>query len=425
MRWHSVDKPCEPQTRRGIRMVTWRWLFAATVLGVLGPVSATVGVSPSTVTIGTVLDLKGDSRGLGQGMKVGIEAALQGQTVKGKSIELVALNDNYSPPRTVEATEQLLAEGIFAMVGNVGTPTAKVSLPILAEHSVPAVGFFTGAGLLRPGIGDILNFRASYVQETAKVIESALAAGVKAREICAYVQNDAYGMAGVAGIKRALAKYPEMSDVLRTLDVMMAMDEARPARNNLGPVGVYRRNTLTVRDGYQSLKSWEINANTKCKVVVSVGTYGAIARFIGYSRAKGDDWIVSAVSFTGADNFRQALHEYSVGEGVVMTQVVPPLDSDLPIVKEARRALGNDFGYVSLEGYIVGRLFLQIVRKVDGPLTRESFLQAATGQVFELDGMVMDFSTDNQGSDFVLLTYLDGDRGYKPMSTIDWAALLQ
>lgn len=425
MRLKAVDNPFGQETRCGIPIVVWRFLVTATVLGVLGSASATVGVSPSTVRIGAVMDLKGDSRGLGQGMKVGIEAALHGQKVNGKGIEFVALNDNYSPPKTIEATEQLVGEGIFAMVGNVGTPTAKVSLPILAENSVPAVGFFTGAGLLRPGVGDILNFRASYVQETAKVIDSALAAGVKAREICAYVQNDAYGMAGVAGIKRALAKHPEMSDVLHTLDVMMAMDGARPARNNLGPVGVYQRNTLTVRDGYQSLKSWEVNANTKCKVVVSVGTYGAIARFIGYSRAKGDDWIVSAVSFTGADNFRQALHEYSVRERVVMTQVVPPLDSDLPIVKEARQALGNDFGYVSLEGYIVGKLFLQILKKVDGPLTRESFLKAATGQILELNGMVMDFSTDNQGSDFVLLTYLDGDRGYKPMSTKDWVALLR
>ncbi len=383
------------------------------------------GVSEDVLRIGGVMDLKGDSRGLGQGMKAGIEAAILGETVQGRRVDFVVLNDNYSPQKTREATKQLVADGVFAMVGNVGTPTAKVALPILAESSVPAVGFFTGAGILRPGVGDILNYRASYVQETAMVIESALAAGVRPQQICAYVQNDAYGMAGVAGIRRALEAYPEMNDVLRTLDVMMALDGAQPARNNLGPVGVYRRNTLVVRDGYQSLKNWEANANTRCKVVVSVGTYAAIARFVAYSRARGDNWIVSAVSFTGADNFRRVLREYSVMDRVVMTQVVPALDSDLPIVKAAREALGEDFGYVSLEGFIVGKLFLRILKAVQGPLTREAFLSAAKGRSFELDGMRMDFSTDNQGSDFVLLTKLDAERGYKPMSGDDWVGLLE
>ena len=105
----------------------------------------------------------------------------------------------------MEATRKLLEQGVFAVLGNVGTPTAKVSLPVLAEDGAPAVGFFTGAGLLRPGVGEVVNFRASYVQETAAVIRAAIQSGVPASGICAFVQNDAYGMAGVGGIKRALA----------------------------------------------------------------------------------------------------------------------------------------------------------------------------------------------------------------------------
>ena len=163
------------------------------------------GVTETVIRVGGVMDLKGDSRGLGEGMRNGIEAAFEDVTVKGRRLEFTPMNDNYSPPKTVESTVKLLDEGVFIMLGNVGTPTAKVSLPILAEKNVPAVGFFTGAGLLRPGVGDIINFRASYVQETAAVISSALSSGLKATEICAFVQNDAYGMAGVAGIKRALS----------------------------------------------------------------------------------------------------------------------------------------------------------------------------------------------------------------------------
>jgi len=49
------------------------------------------------------------------------------------------------------------SKGVVAMLGNVGTPTARVSLPILAENKIPAIGFFTGAGLLRPGVGDMID----------------------------------------------------------------------------------------------------------------------------------------------------------------------------------------------------------------------------------------------------------------------------
>jgi ABC-type branched-subunit amino acid transport system substrate-binding protein len=244
---------------------------------------------------------------------------------------------------------------------------------MLAENDVPAVGFFTGAGLLRPGVGDILNYRASYVQETAKVIEAALKAGVSSNEICAYVQNDAYGMAGVTGIMQALAKQPDVDQITATLDNIIAMEGADPERNNLGPVGVYTRNTLTSKDGYESLKNWEAVSGHPCRLVVSVGTYIPIARFAAYSRFKGENWVISAVSFTGADNFATELKKLSVTDKVVMTQVVPPLDSPLPIVQEARNALGDEINYVSMEGYIATKMFLTIMRNIAGPITRQSF----------------------------------------------------
>jgi branched-chain amino acid transport system substrate-binding protein len=377
------------------------------------------GVTETVIRVGGVMDLKGDSRGLGEGMRNGIEAAFKGVTVKGRRLQFTPLNDNYSPPKTVESTVKLLDEGIFIMLGNVGTPTAKVSLPILAERKVPAVGFFTGAGILRPGVGDIINFRASYVQETAAVISSALQAGLKATEICAFVQNDAYGMAGVAGIKRALSGREGTEVIIPLLDEIMAMQGESPPRNNVGPVGVYQRNTLYSRDGYASLKNWEAASGAKCQLVVSVGTYTAIARFAAYSRNKGDDWFVSAVSFTGADNFKSALNSFDVKDRVIMTQVVPLLDSDLPIVAEARKALGDNFGYVSLEGYIVGKLFVAAVANIDGPVTREGFLKAIRGKKFDIGGLKMDFTRDNQGSDMVALTYLN-ENGYRPLQSSDW-----
>ena len=408
--------PVDPAFRRGIGALL-ATLSLACVLA--APAAAEPGIKGNVIRIGGVMDLKGDSRGLGLGMKAGIEAAFKGVTVKGHTLEFVTLNDNYSPEKTIESTVTLVEEGIFAMVGNVGTPTAKVSLPILAKSQVPAVGFFTGAGLLRPGVGDVVNFRASYVQETAAVINAALGAGIAPNQVCAFVQNDSYGMAGVAGIKLALEGRPGTEEIVPLLDDMMSMEGENPPRNNVGPVGVYERNTLYVREGYDSIKAWEASKGISCRLIVSVGAYPAVARFTAYARNKGETWVVSAVSFTGADNFRNALAEFSVRDRVIMTQVVPPLDSTLPIVQEARKALGSQFGYVTLEGYIVGKLFIAGLERIDGPITRESFLKAVRGQVFDLGGLPMDFTNDNQGSDLVALTYLT-DTGYRALSTSDW-----
>lgn len=384
----------------------------ATIVALAGSFNAAaeIGITNDKIIIGGVMDLEGRSRGLGQGMKDGIMAALSGKRVKGRQFEFITLNDSYNPTKTKSATEDLVGRGIFTMVGNVGTPTAGASLPVLQRAGIPAVGFFTGAGLLRPGKGDIVNYRASYVQETAAVIGAAIKAGVKPAEICAYVQNDGYGMAGIAGVKAALLSAGESKEIVASLDEIMSLGGDNPFRNDIGPVGVYKRNTFSSRDGYESLKSWEAASGNKCRLVVTVGAYASIANFIGYASMKGEDWVYSAVSFTGAENLRNALREFGINRNVIVTQVVPPLNSRLPIVQEARAALGSNLSYVTLEGYIVGSMMLKVMESMPGKeITRQSFLAAVKGKKFDLGGLKLDFSNDNQGSDLVIATYLDGD----------------
>lgn len=423
--WNEPMQEAVKQTQ-GYRGGVWAATFAGVLL--CAPMQSVLaasadGVSATSIRVGGVMDLQGDAKGLGAGMKRGIEAAFSGEKIQGRSIEFVVMNDFYDPSHATKATKELVDQGVFAMLGNVGTPTAAATLPILDANDVPAVGFFTGAGLLRPGVGDVINYRASYVQETAKVIEAAISAGVNPKNICAFVQNDAYGMAGVTGIRKAFAKHPEMEKTNQLLDDILKKDGEVPSRNDIGPVGVYTRNTLSSRDGYVSLKNWEKKSGDSCKIVVTVGAYKPVASFVGYSRYKNERWVVSAVSFTGADNFSKDLKEYNITDGVLFTHIVPLLNSDLPIVREAMLALGENFGYVSLEGYIVGKMFINAMKKINGDITRDAFLKAVRGSVFDVSGITMDFSNDNQGSDLVVLTKLGKD-GYSPLATTELKAML-
>ncbi|OQX07988.1 MAG: branched-chain amino acid ABC transporter substrate-binding protein [Thiothrix lacustris] len=381
--------------------------FSLSLVSTLTNVHAEDGITATEITIGGVMDLEGQSSGLGLGMKAGIEAALNNQTVAGRKIRFITANDSYTPDKAVAATEKLITQKVMLFAGNVGTPTAQVVLPLLEQQKIPAVGFFTGAGLLRPGKGDIINFRASYVQETKAVIDAALQQGIKPNEVCAYVQNDAYGMAGVAGIRSALQKSSGVDTILAALDKIIAASGNEPERNQLGPVGVYTRNTFIARNGYDSLKTWEQQQGSACKLVVTVGTYEAVARFIAYARSKNEPWIFSAVSFTGADDFRKTLNQFNTSDRIIMTQVVPLPESDLPIVQEARTALGKNYGYVSQEGYIVGKLLLHGLRQLETDektINRSNLLAAFRGKQFDLGGLAIDFSNDNQGSDLVVMT---------------------
>ncbi|HHL18409.1 MAG TPA: branched-chain amino acid ABC transporter substrate-binding protein [Thiothrix sp.] len=425
------------------------------------------GVSQSEITIGGVMDLEGRSSGLGLGMKAGIEAALKNQTISGKKIRFVTLDDSYNPVKTSASTKALVDQKVFLFAGNVGTPTAKVSLPILEHHNIPAIGFFTGAGLLRANNPNVINYRASYVQETKAVIESALKNGVKPEGICAYVQNDAYGMAGIKGIRKALSNTSASGSVVATLDQIINMKGDRPKRNGMGPVGVYARNTFTARAGYDSLKAWEKKQGTSCRLIVTVGAYASISRFIAYAKSKNEAWVYSAVSFTGAGNLAESLKKFGVRDKVIMTQVVPLQDSDLAIVKDARRDLGKDYGYVSQEGYIVGKLLLhglqqlqqkekkqeKVVVSTTGkskkhgkssksgnasdihknevsaargnkPITRDNLMAALRGHKFNLGGLEMDFTDDNQGSDLVVLTTLSKGQ-WVPLKKTNWNVLLE
>ncbi len=385
------------------------------------------GVTATEIRLGTVLDLEGRSKGLGQDMLKGMQAALKGKKVGKRELVLISANDSYTPEKTVTATQALLADNVLLFAGNVGTPTANVSLPLLALEKIPAVGFFTGADLLRPGEGDIINFRASYIQEVAVVVQEALKNEIEPSGICAYVQNDAYGMAGISGMSAALKDQPGMEQTLSLLDDIVAMTGDEPERNGIGPAGVYKRNTFIARDGYDSLKAWEAKQGKPCRLIVTVGAYESVGRFIAYAQSKGEPWIYSAVSFTGAGNFLKTLKAFNVKDKVVMTQVVPPLDSDLPIVVDARAALGEDLGYVTMEGYIVGRLLLygfEALERDKKMITRENLLNTWRWNQFDLGGLKLDFNDDNQGSDFVGLTALV-DEQWRPMSGSTWRGWYQ
>ena len=116
----------------------------------------------------------------------------------------------------------------------------------------------------------------------------------------------------------------------------------------------------------------------------------------------------------------------AAGQGVIVTQVVPfPEDTDIPLVARYQKALKAfnpvaESGFVSLEGYMVGRLVIQALESMDEPLTRESLLsRIAERGTFDLDGVTLNYGpNDNQGMDEVFITMIQADGTFKALSSL-------
>ena len=135
-----------------------------------------------------------------------------------------------------------------------------------------------------------------------------------------------------------------------------------------------------------------------------VGAYAPVAETIKLARQDINP-VFMAVSFVGSNALAAELGPE--GTGVYVTQVVPlPQDGAVPVVAAYQDALAEyapeaEAGFVSLEGYLAGRLAIAGLNACGPALSRACFLQAVRGLGrFDIDGFQLQFGVnDNQGSD--------------------------
>ena len=143
-------------------------------------------------------------------MKAGILAAFKEVNdkggVNGRRLELRSLDDAYEPVAAVTNTQQLIDEGVFALIGAVGTPTSQSAVPVTEVNSVPYMAPMTGAEYLRDHARHtVINLRASYYQETEEMIER-LTVDLGFDRIAILYQDDSFGRAGLQGVLLALER---------------------------------------------------------------------------------------------------------------------------------------------------------------------------------------------------------------------------
>ena len=360
--------------------------FAATGAALAFPALA----ESARIVLGQSAAFSGPAAQLGiqmnKGARIYFDALNARGGINGQSVELRTLDDGYEPDRCKANTEQFIKDEVFALFGYVGTPTCLAALPLVNAAAIPFFGPFTGAEALRDPFSKVVfHLRASYYDETALIVRHLTSLGLT--RIAVFYQNDAYGKAGLEGVKRAL----------------------KPL--NLEPValGTVERNTVNVTQAVQDIVAKRPDA------VVQISAYKSCAAFIREARKSGYGGTFYNVSFVGTQALADELGPE--GLGIMISQVMPfPFSTTIPITREyldAVRQSGTDAkpNYSSIEGYLAAKVFTEGLRRAGRTPSRDALIAGLESiQATSFGGFNVDFSArDHVASKYVDLSMLTAD----------------
>lgn len=363
------------------------WLVGAALICAMAAHAAEIGVTDDRIVLGQSAAFSGPAAQLGIQMNIGarvfFDQVNRSGGINGRKIELRTADDQYEADKAAANTKKLIEqERVFALFGYVGTPTANAALPIFTAAKVPFFAPFSGAMSLREPFNKyIFNIRASYFDETAKIVEQLTTVGI--RKIAVFYQNDAYGKTGLDGSTRAL--------------------EARKLK--VAATATVERNSLDVAQAV------EVMMRAQPDAIVMVSAYASCASFVKAMKAKGYTGQFHNVSFVGSKALADALGPEGIG--VAISQVMPfPYSGSTAIAREYQKAMAeagqNDLNWSSLEGYAAAKVLSEGLRRAGRELTRERLVAALeTMSRYDAGGLDIGFTPNNHnGSRFVELTII-------------------
>src|SRR5262249_32214266 len=140
----------------------------------------------------------------------------------------------------------------------------------------------------------------------------------------------------------------------------------------------YERNKADVRSAVEAV----VNAKGRIKAVVMVATYKPAALFIQKVKDAGLEVIFTTVSSASSEALAEDLRAMGpkYPAGVIVTQVAPLFSSNATGVLRYREHLGayapsERPGFVSLEGYVAARIFVEGLKNAGPDLTSETLVE--------------------------------------------------
>jgi len=357
------------------------WTLVAGAVALLGTTFAHgKGVSDSEITLGLITDLSGPIANYGKESRNGATLAVEDVNgrggVQGRKLKLLVEDHGYDPRKALLAADKLVTQnGVFAIVGHLGTATNMAVLPMLIENKV--FNFMPqGASkdLYDPPNPYKVALAPSYFDMSATTLDYMLKKKTYQRVGVIY-QDDDYGREALQGAEALL--------------------KARGVK--LVETTSYKRGATDFSSQMARLKAANadlvFNASTLREYIGSVNE----ARKIGFN----PDFLGTAA------NYSQQVPTLGgkALEGVYGATFIPlPYADDAnPAVRawaeRYKKRFGDDPGLYSMYSYYAVTSFAKVADKAGRNLTDESFIAALNSAklpVDELGNPAFNVSKDNR-----------------------------
>jgi ABC-type branched-subunit amino acid transport system substrate-binding protein len=341
--------------------------------------AAAQGVTPHTVVLGQSAPLSGPQQTLGEDLRNGALAYLRKLNdaggLFGRRVELATLDDAGDPERALANSRRFIEEfRVFALFGYPETGATREVLALLRQTRTPLFSPHSGAMLVRQPGRPVFTVSAGYADEIDQVLDYFAQLGLK--RFALLRRDNIAGGELIAAARDSLQRRG-----------LAAPTDAPIAGGATGRAAALREAFVADPD-----------------VVVVALAQPPAADLIRELRQIRDSARIVALSVADPAALAQALGPE--GAGVVLSQVVPPLDHiALPVVAEFRAAIEaltgrKDYSPASLEAYIGAKVLVEALRRAGPAPTRDSVLRALdTMSYYDAGGYVVSFSrTRRQGS---------------------------
>ena len=282
--------------------------------------------------------------------------------IYGRKIKLVVCDDKYDPEGAISCFNDCMKDKVFAGAFFIGSPPISKYVRMGDVDQMPLLGFCTGTPLVYDYSAYRFALRPGYQDEIPRHIDALWKQGI--RKIAVIYQSDAFGAAIREPAAKALAAY-------RSAPIVEAS---------------FSRKSQEIDEAYKKIKA----ANPE--VVLLGATSDAFKALVQKKHA--DNW---NVLFVGpAVDTDYAVEIGKASDGIVLTQVVPPLDEHLALVQRYNKLRKkyfpkSDMNATSLEAFQNAAVLVEGLKRAGKDLTRTKFLSAVES--------IRDFDT-GAGPDF-------------------------
>ncbi|HXQ51079.1 MAG TPA: ABC transporter substrate-binding protein [Stellaceae bacterium] len=282
--------------------------------------------------------------------------------INGRKVNLISLDDGYSPPKTVEQTRKLVEEdGVLAIFGSLGTPANTAIYKYLNERHVPQLFIASGASKWRDyktspwTISGTINY----------VIEGGIYGKYILRQhpdakIAVLYQNDDFGKDYLNGLKERLGDRANMIVATASYETSDPTIDSQVISLKQSGADTLVEFSLTKFTSQAIRKVAELGWKPTHFVPSTSNGIGAVLTPAGIDNSIG---LLSAQTNKTASDSQWANDPGYKDWLVFMHKYLP--DADI-----------NDIYYVA--GYNQGQLIVQALRQCGDELTRENLMRQAT-----------------------------------------------